>query len=139
MSSALENLCGPGKPLKAESPDAAEIAGLLRSAQGRLKDAARKDLTLDSRFDLAYGAAHALCLAALRRRGYRATQRYIVFQVLPHTLGLGPEVWRVLSRCHDMRNLAEYEGESHATEELVEELIAICRQVVRKLKEPTAA
>ncbi|MGB5131711.1 MAG: hypothetical protein WBO00_03790 [Steroidobacteraceae bacterium] len=130
MSSALENLCGPGKPLKAEPPDEAEIAGLLRSAQGRLRDAARKDLALDSRFDLAYGAAHALCLAALRQRGYRATQRYIVFQALPHTLGLGPEVWRVLSRCHELRNLAEYEGESHATVELVEELIAICKLLV---------
>lgn len=129
MSSALENLCGPGKPLKAEPPDEAEIAALLRSAQARLNDAARKDLTLDSRFDLAYGAAHALCLAALRRRGYRATQRYIVFQVLPHTLGLGPEVWRVLSRCHAIRNLAEYEGQAQATTELVEELIAICRRL----------
>lgn len=133
MRSALENLCGPGKPLKAEPPDEAEIAGLLRSAQGRLKDAARKDLALDSQFDLAYGAAHSLCLAALRRRGFRATQRYIVFQVLPHTLGFGPEVWRVLSRCHDLRNLAEYEGESHATEELVEEMITICRRLVRAI------
>ena len=130
MSSALEKLRGPGKPLKAEPPDEAEIAGLLRSAQGRLRDAARKDLALDSRFDLAYGAAHSLCLAALRQRGYRATQRYIVFQALPHTLGLGPEVWRVLSRCHDLRNLAEYEGESHPTVELVEELIAICKLLV---------
>ena len=134
MSSALENLCGPGKPLKAEPPDEAEIAGLVRSAQGRLKDAARPELSLDSRFDLAYGAAHALCLAALRRRGYRATQRYIVFQVLPHTLGLGPEVWRVLSRCHELRNLAEYEGASHGTIDLVEELIAIGQRLVTHLK-----
>lgn len=134
MSSALDNLCGPGKPLKAEPPDEAEIAGLLRSAQSRLRDAARKDLALDSRFDLAYGAAHALCLAALRRRGYRATQRYIVFQALPHTLGLGPEVWRVLSRCHELRNLAEYEGESQATEELVEELIAICKRLIEAIE-----
>jgi len=126
MSSALENLCGPGKPLKAEPPDEAEIAGLLRSAQARLKDAAKMDLALDSRFDLAYGAAHALCVAALRRCGYRANQRYIVFQLLPHTLGHGPEVWRVLSRCHDLRNLAEYEGELQVTEELLEELLAIC-------------
>ena len=134
MSSALETLCGPGKPLKAEPPDEAEIAGLMRSAQGRLRDAARKDLTLDSRFDLAYGAAHALCLAALRRRGYRATQRYIVFQALPHTLELGPEVWRVLSRCHELRNLAEYEVESQATDELVEELISICQRLVRAIE-----
>ena len=31
-------------------------------------------------------------------------------QLLPDTLGLGPEVWRVLSKCHDMRNRTEYEG-----------------------------
>ena len=133
MSSALENLCGPGKPLKAEPPDAAEFAGLLRSAQARLMDAARAELALDSRFDLAYGAAHGLCVAVLRRCGYRATQRYIVFQLLPHTLGLGPEVWRVLSRCHDLRNLAEYEGELQVTEELLEELIGICRRLVERV------
>jgi hypothetical protein len=133
MSSALENLCGPGKPLKPEPPDEAEIAGLLRSAQARLKDAGRMDLALDSRFDLAYGAAHALCVAALRRCGYRASQRYIVFQLLPHTLGLGPEVWRVLSRCHDLRNLAEYEGELQVTEELLQELLAICGRIADKM------
>lgn len=32
MHPALENLCGPGKPLKSEAPDANEIAGLLRTA-----------------------------------------------------------------------------------------------------------
>jgi hypothetical protein len=132
MSSAFENLCGPGKPLKAEPPDEAEIEGLRRSALVRLKDAGRPELALDSRFDLAYGAAHALCVAALRRRGYRATQRYIVFQLLPHTLGLGPEVWRVLARCHELRNLAEYEGELQVSEELLGELMAICERVVMR-------
>ena len=34
-----------------------------------------------------------------------------MFQVLPHTLGVGPEVWRVLARCHDLRNRGEYEGD----------------------------
>jgi hypothetical protein len=136
MSSALENLCGPGKPLKAEPSDEAEIAGLRRSAQARLKDAAKMDLALDSRFDLAYGAAHALCVAALRRSGYRANQRYIVFQLLPHTLGLGPEIWRVLSRCHELRNLAEYEGELQVTEELLEELLTICGRLAEKMDQP---
>ena len=96
MTSPLENLAGTGKPLTAEPTDAAEFAGLLRSGTARLVDARNATLALESRFDLAYNAAHALCLAALRRHGYRARQRYIVFQVLPHTLGLGPEVWRVL-------------------------------------------
>ena len=104
MISLFENLSGPGKPLKAEPPDEREFAGLVRSGHARLKDALNTSLLLVSRFDLAYNAAHALCLAALRWNGYRSTNRYIVFQLLPSTLGLGPEVWRVLSKCHDIRN-----------------------------------
>ena len=83
MPNPLDNLCGPGKPLKAEPLDAGEIAGLLRTGVARLLDARNATLALESRFDLAYNAAHALCLAALRRTGYRAGNRYIVFQVLP--------------------------------------------------------
>jgi hypothetical protein len=103
MSSAFENLCGPNKPLKVEAPDAKEFAGLVRSAKARLRDAQSKSLALESRFDLAYNAAHAFCLAALRWHGYRSANRYVVFQLLPHTLELGPEIWRVLSKCHDIR------------------------------------
>lgn len=65
---------------------------------------------------LAYNAAHALCLAALRWHGYRpANKRYIVFQALPDTLGLGPEVWRVLARAHEIRNRSECEGHQNIT------------------------
>lgn len=46
----------------------------------------------------------------MRRCGYRAKHWYIVFQVLPHALELGREVWLVLDKCHRLRNLAEYEG-----------------------------
>ena len=133
MTSAFENLCGPGKPLKAEPPDASELAGLLRSGKARLKDADTKGLALESRFDLAYNAAHALCLAALRWHGYRSANRYLVFQLLPSTLGLGPEVWRVLSKCHDIRNLGEYEGALDVDERIVTDLIAACRAVKAKL------
>jgi len=107
MPSALENLCGPNRPLKAEVSDAREFAGSVRAAESRLNDAKNRALAPESRFDLAYNAAHGLCLAALRWHGYRANHRYIVFQVLRHTLGLGPAVWRVLARCHDIRNLGE--------------------------------
>ncbi len=86
-------------------------------------------LALESRFDLAYNAAHALCLAALRRKGYRASNRYIVFQVLPHTLGLGPEVWRVLDKCHNTRNLGEYEGLLDVDARLVADLITATQAV----------
>lgn len=129
MQPALENLCGPGKPLKAEATDTNEIAGLLRTGIARLRDAQNASLALESRFDLAYNAAHALCLAALRRMGYRSSNRYIVFQVLPHTLGLGPEVWRVLDKCHNTRNLGEYEGMLDVDERLVTDLISATEAV----------
>lgn len=135
MPSALENLCGPNGPLIAEPPDAKEVDGLQRSGRVRLEDAGNTELSLEGRFDLAYNAAHALCLAALRRCGYRARHRYIVFQVLPHTLGLGPEVWRVLAKCHEVRNLGEYEGDLDVDARLVSDLVTACKAVAEALGE----
>jgi hypothetical protein len=99
--SPLERPAGPGNVLAKEAPDAKEFDGLVRSGLARLKDAENATNSLESRFDLAYGAAHAVCLAALRHYGFRPSKRYVVFQVLPDTLGIGPEVWRVLSTCTD--------------------------------------
>jgi len=133
MTSPFENLTGPGKPLRAEPPDSKEFAGLQRMGMVRLQDAQKAGLALESQFDLAYNAAHALCLAALRWHGYRSGNRFIVFQLLPHTLGLGPEVWRVLSKCHDARNLGEYEGMLEVDSRLVTDLISACELVANKL------
>ena len=133
MTSPFENLTGPGKPLRAEPPDSKEFAGLQRMGMARLQDAQKTGLALESQFDLAYNAAHALCLAALRWHGYRSGNRFIVFQLLPHTLGLGPEVWRVLSKCHDARNLGECEGMLEVDTRLVTDLITACQLVANKL------
>ena len=130
----LENLAEPGGVLAKEAPDAKELDGLVRSGLARLRDAESAANSLESRFDLAYGAAHALCLAALRYHGFRASNRYIVFQVLPHTLGLGPDVWRVLDKCHKMRNRTEYEGALDVDERLVTDLISACRKVAEKVR-----
>lgn len=99
-STPFENLSGPGKPLKAEPPDPAEQAGLLRT------------------------------------KGYRPSNRYVVFQLLPHTLGLGPEVWRVLDMCHNRRNLGEYEGLLEIDERLVTDLISATQRVLKALLSP---
>lgn len=129
----LDRLCGAGL-LHAEPPAADEYAGLLRSGLARLRDARNASLALESRFDLAYNASHALCLAALRWHGFRpANKRLIVFQVLPDTLGLGPEVWRVLAKGHDQRNLGEYEGHLDIDERFVTDLVAACAQVAAKI------
>lgn len=131
-SSELENLVRTGK-LKHEPPAPGEVEGLRRSGEARLADAARQELSIESRFDLAYNAAHVLALAALRRLGYRSENRYLVFQTLPHTLGISPSVWRVLAKGHEKRNLAEYEGLLEADERLVADLIAAANAVLAAL------
>ena len=97
-------------------------------------DAGKAELSLDSRFDLAYIASHALSLAALRWHGYRSSQRYVVFQMLTHTLGLGPDVWRVLAKGHELRNLGEYEGSLAIDERIVADLIAACHRVAERIR-----
>jgi hypothetical protein len=79
-------------------------------------------LAPESRFDLAYNATHALSLAALRWHGYRSDRRYAVFQALPHTLGLLMPVWRVLDKCHQLRNAAEYQGAVEVDERILADL-----------------
>jgi len=133
VTSPLENLSGPGQSLRKEAPNAKEFANLKQSGLRRLADAESKTNSMESRFDLAYNATHALCLAALRHSGYRPATRYIVFQVLPHTLGLGPEVWRVLARGHDVRNRGEYEGDLYVDERLLADLIVACKAVAAAL------
>ena len=130
MTSPLDRLTD----LAAEAPDVKEFAGLTKGGLARLKDAANKGNSLESRFDLAYNAAHSLCLAALRYRGYRPKNRYIVFQVLPHTLGLGPEVWRVLAKCHELRNKGAYEGDLDIDERILADLLAACGTVAKALE-----
>ena len=83
---------------------------------------------------MAYSAAHAFALAALRWHGYRSDKRYIVFQCLEHTLGLEKAQWRVLDACHRARNLAEYEGHLEVNPQLLKELIVITQQLQIKLK-----
>lgn len=133
MSSPLDNLVRIGQ-LKTEPAAQAELDRLIRSDSVRLRDAETAALSLESRFDLAYNAAHALALAALRFRGYRSENRYLVFQTLRHTLELPNEMWRVLDKAHKKRNLAEYEGQVDVDTALVESLIRVAREVEARVR-----
>lgn len=132
-STELDNLVRIGK-LKAEPPSARELKGLLDSARARLADAASRALAFDSRFDLAYNASHALALYALRRSGYRCDARYLAFQTLPHTLGLPAEVWRVLAKAHERRNLAEYEGHLEHDDRLLADLLTTAKRLLEAVE-----
>ena len=70
----LDNLVKINK-LKVEPPDQKEFDGLVASAKRRLQDAMVEGLSDEGRLSLAYGAAHALSLAAMRWHGYRSDNR----------------------------------------------------------------
>jgi hypothetical protein len=121
-SKELDNLVRSGL-LKIEPGNQKEFDGLVDSARKRLGDAKKADLSPESQFDLAYSAAHAFSLAAMRWHGYRPAKRYAVFQSLGHTLGVKTAIWRVLDKCHVSRNSIEYEGAPNVDQQLLTDLI----------------
>ncbi len=129
--------------LAAEPGSRAEFDGLVSSGRNRLADARNSELAAESRFDLAYNAAHALALAALRQNGYRPKRnRYVVFQALVHTVGLGRAEVEVFSKAHNERNLAEYQGHTEVDERLLSDLIRCTMKLeaaVSQLKPPVEA
>jgi len=130
----LENLVKINQ-LKTEPPDTNEFEGLYQAGVDRLKDSENPSLSFASRFDLAYSAAHGLALAALRASGYRSDKRYIVFQCLAHTTNMNKIQIRIFSKCHEIRNLAEYEGHYETDEQLLRELIANTKILLECVKE----
>jgi hypothetical protein len=131
--SNLENLAR-AKQLNAEPASAKQISRLLESAETQLHDSRNASLGAPSRFMLAYNAAHALALAALRAAGYRpssAGHRKIIFQVLDATADAPPELWRAIDRYHDRRNASEYEGAPPATAVEAEDMVKLTSELQR--------
>lgn len=124
----LDNLVKIRK-LKQEPPSRLEYDGMLTAAKTRLRDAQNQDLDSDSQFDLAYGAAHRLAAATLRREGYRSGDRITVFQTLVHTVGTDKADIQIFIRAHNERNLAEYEGRTEIDEDLLADLIRCTKKL----------
>lgn len=125
----LENLVKT-RELQHEPFNQAEFAGLLAAATLKLRDVRLQGLSQASQFSLAYGAVHALAVAALRWHGYRSDKRYVVFQCLQHTVGLSRHKCRLLDHCHRRRNLAEYEGHLDIDARMVSEVIELADELV---------
>ena len=136
----LERLARSGD-LKSERVSPHEFTTLVEMGRRLLADARKAELSLESRFSLVYGAAHALASAALRWHGFRSENRYLVFQCLEHSAGFTAGQWRVLSICHDRRNKAEYGGFMDVEVRLVEEAIEIVQLLLDRVSrlEPPAA
>lgn len=121
------------KTLKEEPPAELEIQALIQSGRNRLKDARNSTLSLESRFDLSYNAAHSLALAALRKCGFRADNRITVFECLEYTSALKNTQIRVLIDAHRKRNQAEYDGNLNLNEKLAEGVIEVAQALLDKI------
>jgi len=127
-SEELDNLVRINR-LKVEPGSASEFAGMVNSAHRRLVDAQNESLDPDSQFDLAYGAAHRLALAALRHKGYRSENRITVFQTLVHTVGSDKPDIQIFLRAHNERNLAEYQGRMEIDKGLLADLVRCTKKL----------
>lgn len=131
MVAALDNLVKLGL-LKTEPPSKTELQRFIRHAERALADASLPKLSPSGRFDMAYNAAHALALAALRANGYRPSDgpghRAIVFQSLVHTIDAPATLASTLNRYHTRRNRSEYVAYEDATEAEAKDLLALAQQ-----------
>jgi hypothetical protein len=126
----LENLVAIGK-LRVATHALGEIDALIVKSSGLLQDALRPELSLESRFTLAYTAAHGFALAALWRRGYRSDDRYTVFEALVHTSSFSPAAQRVLVNAHRARNQMEYEADNRVDRSLLDALLSATQELAR--------
>ena len=131
----LDRLVAIGR-LEAEPRNDHEFKNLVHEAEVTLADAKNADLALESRFRLAYGAVHAIAVAALRWYGYRPRDRQVAFLALAHTLAAPSPVWRMLAKSHELRNRREYEGAGEIDPHVLAEIIeagAPLLEALRKL------
>lgn len=132
QSEPLEKLASTGL-LKREPPAREEIAGLLRTGAIRLEDARKESNAAESRFDLAYNAAHAFALAALRKASAPTSATWS----FKHSLTPSASIRRrgaFSIRCHRERNATEYEGVGSVDEKLLAGLIEAALELLTRVR-----
>jgi hypothetical protein len=134
---ALENLVRTGQ-LIPEPTSVEEISGFLLRAEQQLIDARTASLSATSRFSLAYDAAHAFALVALRTHGYRPGRglghRIVVFSTLVHTVSSPAPECAVLLRYHTKRNSSEYAGLVNASEADARDLVEVAGSLGERVR-----
>jgi hypothetical protein len=119
-----------------------ETAGLLSIVDRDLLDAAKRGISSDWRFGIAYNAALKLCTILVHASGYRperALQHYRTLQALPLILGdARKRDADYLDACRIKRNTVEYDMAGAATaadaDELLEFATSLRKDVLTWLK-----
>jgi len=104
------------------------------AAKGYLADAQNESNTNLTRFMVAYTAGHNFLIAALKMAGYRTSSdkghRMLLYDILDALLPGAAGAKETLSRAHNARNRAEYEGDPFdPSDGLIEDLVDAVKSV----------
>ena len=132
---SLENLVGRG--LEKAQADSAELTRYLGRIRRKLADSRQANISLDSRFDVAFEALLQTALAALRARGYRTTSgaghQQLAIQALPKTIGIPAGEVRTLDEFRKRRSAGLYLAEFEPSAAEVEALVAAADRLLKSL------
>src|SRR5512139_2428875 len=119
--------------LREYKTSAQEITGLLALVERDLADAARREVSTDWRFNIAYNARLQLATLVLYAAGYRAGRgegkHYRVIQAVPLVMGERFSTFRdYLDNCRRKRNISEYDAVGTISEKEAKDLIAAVQE-----------
>ena len=129
--------------LREYETSAQEVASILALVERDLEDAAKKEISTDWRFNIAYNAGFQLATIVLYAAGYRAgrgkSKHYRVIQALPFAMGQQFSTMRnYLDNCRRKRNVSEYDAAGTISKKEAEDLLQTVAEfkieVVRWLK-----
>jgi len=126
------------KRFKPHKTSKKEIDQLLAVFERDMADAKVKTLSADRRFSTAYNAALMVSIAALAASGYRASSEghhYWTIQSLAHTLRLDATTIRKFNKFRQKRNISDYEMIGMVSEQEVDEMIALARELHKMVVE----
>ena len=132
---SLDNLVGRG--LEKAQADEEELSRYLGRIRRKLADSRQTNISLDSRFDVAFEALLQIALAALRARGYRTTSgaghQQLAIQALPKTIGIPAGEIRTLDEFRKRRSAGLYLAEFEPSEAEVAALVAAVEGLQKSL------
>ena len=118
--------------LREYSTSQQEITDLLGLVKRDLKDAARQEISIDWRYNIAYNAGLQLATLVLLAAGYRTgrgeSKHYRVIQAVPLVMGDDLNVVRdYLDNCRRKRNVSEYDAAGTISEKELSDLLEMVR------------
>lgn len=126
--------------LREYSTSAREVSNLLALVERDLVDAARKEISTDWRFNIAYNAGLQLATLVLYASGYRTgrgeSKHYRVIQALPLIMGNDYRIVKdYLDNCRRKRNVSEYDSAGTISEKEVNDLLVLAEKLKNQVKE----